>query len=78
MKENPNEWIIQKDPYDTNKKQREERNNRSGATFNVQLCPTCNRVHEDVHFNGEGRKVVYHESFPTYKLKRIDCMRCEK
>ena len=76
MKETPNSWVISTDPYDRNKFKRAKHRNNGGNAFNVHLCPKCSRVHEDIYFNGEGRKTVFHEGFPTYKLKRIDCVEC--
>ena len=74
-KEATNSWLIQTDPYDRNKHRRSKE--KKGSAFNVHLCPKCSRVHEDIYFNGEGRRTVYHKGFPTYKLKRIDCVECE-
>ena len=73
-KETANSWLIITDPYDRNR----YRKKRVESTFRVHLCPSCNRVYEDTYFNGEGRKTVYHEDFPTYKLKREACSDCEE
>tara|TARA_Y100000310_G_scaffold308917_1_gene352504 strand:+ start:272 stop:490 length:219 start_codon:yes stop_codon:yes gene_type:complete len=69
--------VISTDPYDRNKFKRAKHRNNGGTAFNVYLCPACSRVHEDAYSNGEGRRrTVYHEDFPTYKLKRISCVEC--
>tara|TARA_Y100001951_G_C11167077_1_gene198085 strand:- start:298 stop:540 length:243 start_codon:yes stop_codon:yes gene_type:complete len=72
-----NEWMIFKDPYDKNKYRRKKAFGGKNS-FRVHLCPTCNRVHEDTYLNGEGRKTVYHEDFPTYRMKREVCTDCGK
>tara|TARA_R100001086_G_C11699477_1_gene220943 strand:- start:345 stop:587 length:243 start_codon:yes stop_codon:yes gene_type:complete len=79
LKETQNSWAIPTDPYDRNKFKRAKHKNNGGPTFHVYLCPTCNRVHEDAYSNGEGRRrTSYYEGFPTYRLKRIDCVECNE
>ena len=48
--------------------------------FPVKFCKLCNRVWEkplkfsEVRRNGN--KIIVHEDFPTYKLKRDNCYDC--
>ena len=50
--------------------------------FPVKFCKLCNRVWEkplkfsEVRRNGN--KIIFHEDFPTYGLKREKCYACEK
>ena len=34
--------------------------------------------YEDISFNGEGKRIVFHQDFPTYKMKRETCPDCGK
>ena len=72
-----NNWILGSNIYDRHRFKGNKLNQKKNA-FKVYLCPDCNRVHENTYFNGEGRKTVYHEDFPTYKLKREACSDCEE
>ena len=77
MKETPNSWLVPTDPYDRNKIKRAKHRNNGGVSFNVFLCPLCNYAYEDVLFNGEEKKIMYYKDFPTYKLRRICCDKCD-
>ena len=77
MKETPNSWTIQLDPYDRSQNRREqEKKSRGISVFNVRLCPDCNRVHE-MYYTGSIHITTYYESFPKYKLERTSCVECD-
>ena len=77
MKETVNSWLISNDPYDKNKYNKRKLDS-SGSSFKVCLCTICYRVYEDISFNGEGKRIVFHQDFPTYKMKRETCPDCGK
>ena len=77
MKDTLNSWLIPDDPYDRNKRKREKYKKHPGSTFNIYMCPKCNRVYEDVFFNGLGKRTVFYDDFPTYKLERTSCIECD-
>ena len=77
MKETVNSWLISNDPYDKNKYSK-RKTSSSGSSFRVYLCPICYRVYEDTAFNGEGKRLVFHKDFPTYKMERHTCTDCGK
>jgi len=78
VKETPNSWIIQIDPYDRGQNRREkEKRSRGVSVFNVRLCPTCSRVHE-AYYTGAIHITNYYDSFPKYKLKSLTCIQCDE
>ena len=41
----------------------------------LRLCKSCNKVWE---ISGQTKKYLYYENFPTYKLKRKKCEKCQR
>ena len=64
-----NGWHINPDPYDRN-------NKRKGNEFRVNFCTSCNKAYEYYYLSGCGSRLIYHEDFPVYKIKRKVCRNC--
>ena len=75
MRNSINGWMLGTDIYD---KHKYKPIRQKKSSFRVYLCLSCNRVHENTYFNGEGNTVVYHDHFPTYKLERQSCGLCNQ
>ena len=53
-----------------------EVNNYSYGDFPVSMCPECETAWE-YGLIGKKRVPVYYDDFPTYKLKEVECPKCE-
>ena len=53
-----------------------EVNNYSYGDFPVAMCPECETAWE-YGLIGKKRVPVYYDDFPTYKLKEVECPKCE-
>ena len=52
--------------------------NEKVSYFPVRYCRTCYKVWEVPLVHTREKELVYHEDFPTYKLKREICYACVK
>ena len=82
LKDTINGWMIDLDIYNQRNNHREWRKQKTDETqrhgFKVYLCIKCKQVYENFYCCSEGNKTAYHEDFPTYKMERRTCQRCEK
>ena len=53
-----------------------EVNNYSYGDFSVAMCPECETAWE-YGLIGKKRVPVYYDDFPIYKLKVVECPKCE-
>ena len=61
------EWQKEIRPYGSNKPHR-------GISQKLKYCKPCNRVWER---DFQSKCVLYYQDFPTFKLKREKCKKCE-
>ena len=69
-------WWLPDYYFKTRNKIAGEINNSSYGDFSVMICPECNNAWE-FGFIGKKRSPVYYDDFPTYKLKKNKCPKCE-
>jgi len=69
-------WWLPNYYFTPQEKQPGEVNNYKYGVFSVSRCPECEHAWE-YGVVGKRRVPIYHEDFPTYKLKEKICPQCE-
>ena len=66
-----NGWCINTEPL-----QYERNIIKNYNDFRIKFCTSCERIYEYYHLWRVGMTIIYHDDFPTYKIKRKVCCNC--
>tara|TARA_R100000808_G_scaffold24806_1_gene58450 strand:- start:3130 stop:3414 length:285 start_codon:yes stop_codon:yes gene_type:complete len=73
-----NGWWINENPYVESYARSVEKSREHRNEFKVYYCNCCSRSYQidSSYYAKGGHEVYYYKDFPTYKLKRKICIRC--
>lgn len=75
-----NGWWIVENPYVESYKRSVEKQRDKRGEFDVYHCSACSKTWQKAYSGSirSGFEILYYRDFPTYKLIRKECSKCQK